>query len=158
MFIKIGGYWIWQPFWKMAVATLCPKSKIATKLFPFTDTLMITFKQKNRFWQAILTGWLQDPDYMVCVSRRPLGVHTRRSKLSNQPNIGPTLRIKLIAPLNLLPLPFIYFARWAPLPIPNYQICDATSQQDQEWFDLWSWECAVECTVIWLLLIYSIRY
>jgi len=40
----------------MAVATLCPKSKIATKLFPFTDTLVITFKQKNRFWQVILTG------------------------------------------------------------------------------------------------------
>ena len=44
------GVWVTE-------ATLGPKSKIATKLFPFTDTLMITFKQtKNRIWQVILTG------------------------------------------------------------------------------------------------------
>ena len=45
---------------------------------------------------------------MACVSRRPLGVHTRRSKLPNQPNIGPTLRIKPIASWTLLPFPLIY--------------------------------------------------
>ena len=37
-------------------ATLKHKSEIATTLFPFTDTLMITFKPKIRFWQVILTG------------------------------------------------------------------------------------------------------
>ena len=47
-----------------------------------------------------------------------------------------------------------YHARYATLPIINYQIYYATSQQDQDWFDLCSWKCAVECTVIWLLLIY----
>ena len=53
----LGGY-VWD-----LTKTLKPKSKIATKLYPFTDTLMITFKQKNLFWQAILTGWHEDPDY-----------------------------------------------------------------------------------------------
>jgi len=50
-FMGIWGKYVWN-----LTKTLKPKSKIATSLFPFTDTLMITFKQKNRFQQVILTG------------------------------------------------------------------------------------------------------
>ena len=41
-FMGLLGWYVWE-----LTNTLKPKSKIATKRFPFTDTLMITFKQKT---------------------------------------------------------------------------------------------------------------
>ena len=50
-FNGIRGRYVWDH-----TITLKPKSKIATKLFPFTDTLMLPLKQKKCFWQKNLTG------------------------------------------------------------------------------------------------------
>ena len=83
--LVLGGAWepmspsslFWAILWVYGVGmyvfdltkTVKPKSKIASTLFPFTDTLMVTFKQKTTTFdkwfsrEPILGRLHQDPDY-----------------------------------------------------------------------------------------------